>query len=88
MNVKLLGSLKTLFDLAWMRSYSSANRVKASSSTGKKLFKSFIYFEIALFAGSYLTWKRMNESQEFRLFMKNNFPSVLEGKLFETFGAY
>lgn len=40
--------------------------------------KGFIYFEISLFLGSYFIWKRMNNSQDFRYYMKNQFPFVLE----------
>ncbi len=53
---------------------------QSKSSTGKSLFKGFIYVEIALFVGSYILWKRMNDSQEFRYYMKSNFPTILEGK--------
>jgi hypothetical protein len=41
--------------------------------------KLFVVFEVALAYGSYLTWKRMNNSQEFRFYIKNTFPVVLEG---------
>lgn len=49
------------------------------SSVVKSIFKGFIYIEIVVFLGSYLLWKRMNDSQEFRLYMKNSYPTVLEG---------
>lgn len=49
------------------------------SSVVKSFFKGFIYIEIVLFVGSYLLWKRMNDSQEFRRFMKKSQPTILEG---------
>jgi hypothetical protein len=50
------------------------------TSVFKRLFKSLVYIEVGLFIGSYILWKRMNDSQDFRLYMKNNYPSILEGK--------
>jgi hypothetical protein len=44
-------------------------------------FKAFVYFEIGAFIGSYLVWKRMNNSQDFRYYMSKTFPFVLEGYL-------
>lgn len=41
--------------------------------------KGLLYAEIGLFIGCYLVWKRMNQSQEFRFYMKNNWPTILEG---------
>lgn len=52
------------------------------SSVGKSLFKGFIYIEIVLFVGSYFLWKHMNDSQEFRFYMKNSYPTILEGNNF------
>ena len=50
--------------------------------------KGFVYFEIGAFIGSYLCWKRMNNSQEFRYYMSKTFPFALEGyyKMGETIG--
>ena len=54
---------------------------KPTKPLRRKLFvKLFVVAELAFFIGSYLVWKRMNSSQEFRLYMKNNCPIVLEGK--------
>ena len=44
-------------------------------------FKALVYFEIGAFIGSYLVWKRMNNSQDFRYYMSKTFPFVLEGYL-------
>lgn len=52
------------------------------SSVGKSLFRGFIYIEIVLFVGSYLLWKHMNDSQEFRFYMKKSYPTILEGNYF------
>jgi hypothetical protein len=51
-------------------------------------FKIFVYFELAVLFGSYLLWKRMNSSQEFRYKIKTTFPSMLEGyyKIGESIG--
>lgn len=42
--------------------------------------KIILLTEIGVFISSYVIWKQMNESQEFRRYMKNNFPLILEGK--------
>ncbi len=57
-----------------------------SSGTFKGLFKGFIYVEVALFAATYLLWKHMNNSQEFRFYLNQNLPTVLESK--RTFTAF
>lgn len=65
--------------------YSSSNQFKrannksSSSFIFKSLVKPVIVIEVALFLGSYALWKSMNQSQEFRFYMKNNYPSILEG---------
>ncbi len=45
----------------------------------KSFFKGILFLEVGLFFGSYLLWKRMNNSQEFRYYLNKNFPSILEG---------
>ena len=45
----------------------------------KSFVKGILYLEIGIFVGSYLLWKRMNDSQEFRHFLHQNLPTVLEG---------
>ncbi|RNA14126.1 FAN-like, partial [Brachionus plicatilis] len=46
--------------------------------TSLTLGKFFLITEVAAFVASYALWKRMNDSQEFRLFMRKNYPSILE----------
>ncbi|XP_072027362.1 protein CEBPZOS-like [Amphiura filiformis] len=40
--------------------------------------KLFIYAEVALIGGSYLVWRRMNRNQEFRKYMHEKYPYILE----------
>ena len=47
--------------------------------------KGFVFLEIGLFVGSYLLWKRMNDSREFRKYLNNNYPAVLEGTYLQIF---
>lgn len=55
-------------------------KVKANQSGGfKSVFKGLVYVEIGFFIGSYLLWKRMNDSREFRHYMSKSFPAILEG---------
>lgn len=56
-----------------------SNNKKYLQKSGFRLAKLVVYAEIACFIGSYLVWKRMNDSQEFRFYMSNNFPTILEG---------
>jgi hypothetical protein len=41
--------------------------------------KGFILFEITAFIGSYLVWKKLNNSQNFRYLMSKKAPFILEG---------
>lgn len=66
---------KTL--LIRQQSLQTAPRAKRSWLT---FVKGIVYVEVALFIGTYLVWKRMNDSQEFRFYMKNNWPTILEGE--------
>jgi hypothetical protein len=50
-----------------------------------RLFRGIIVLELAFLAGGYVVWKRMNESQEFRFYMKENWPTILEGILIAIF---
>ena len=43
------------------------------------LLKGFIIFEVATLVGSYLVWKRLNTSQDFRYYMSQKAPFILEG---------
>ncbi|XP_012281906.1 uncharacterized protein LOC105700548 [Orussus abietinus] len=45
----------------------------------KSGLKFFVTVEIALFLGSYALWRRINTSQDFRLYMHENYPSILNG---------
>ncbi len=49
-----------------------------SSGAFKTIFKGFIYVEIAFLATSYLLWKHMNNSQEFRFYLNQKLPLLLE----------
>lgn len=57
-----------------------------SSSRGTWV-KLFLGVEIGIFLGSYYVWRRMNRSQDFRQYMNDKYPSILEGyyKIGETF---
>jgi hypothetical protein len=44
-----------------------------------KFLRGFIYFEIGALFASYMIWKRLNGSQDFRYKVKQKFPSILEG---------
>ncbi|KAH0948229.1 hypothetical protein HN011_004769 [Eciton burchellii] len=44
----------------------------------KKSTKAILIFEGALFLGSYGIWYSMNTSQDFRYYMYQRFPSILE----------
>ena len=61
--------------------YNSSNKTSFAKkpSLAKAVLKPVIYFELAFLVGSYLVWKRMNSSQEFRFYMRNNYPNILEG---------
>ena len=48
-------------------------------SKGWLAFKGFVVFEVATFVGSFLCWRHVNRSQPFRLYLSNNYPSILEG---------
>ena len=57
---------------------STPNKSLSSSSLFAKFAKPLIVSEVLLLVVAYLTWSRMNNSQDFRLYMKENFPSILE----------
>ncbi|KAF7998203.1 hypothetical protein HCN44_009601 [Aphidius gifuensis] len=44
---------------------------------------------IKTFGVTYIVWRRMNRSQDFRFYMNENFPSILEGyyKIGETISS-
>lgn len=46
---------------------------------GAAILSGFACAELVLFLGSYWLWRRMNHSQEFRLYMRSNYPTILEG---------
>lgn len=52
---------------------------KKKQGGAKSFVKGILLLEIGVFVGSYILWKRMNDSQEFRHFLNQNLPSVLEG---------
>ena len=56
-----------------------SRRERNARGLGTKLVKGFVFAEIVVFFGSYYVWRRMNHSQEFRYYMRNNYPSILEG---------
>lgn len=45
----------------------------------RPLFKGILYLEIFFLISSYLLWKRMNDSREFRYYLNENYPKILEG---------
>jgi len=45
----------------------------------KRGFKAILVVEAALLLGSYGFWRRLNTSQDFRYYMHQNFPLLLEG---------
>ncbi|XP_053665748.1 uncharacterized protein LOC128714891 [Anopheles marshallii] len=51
--------------------------------------KTLIVVEAILFAVSYGGWHRLNTNREFRYYVKENYPSILEAyyQLGETFGG-
>lgn len=51
----------------------------SNKKTWMKFARGFLLIEIGFFVGCYLVWKRMNNSQEFRFYMKQNWPTILEG---------
>ena len=57
-------------------------------SKGWLAFKGFVAFEAALFIGSFLCWRHVNRSQTFRLYLSDNYPSVLEGISLEGFSTF
>lgn len=44
-----------------------------------KVGKRLILFEGLLFTGSFILWSCMYKSQDFRYFLRQNFPSMLNG---------
>ena len=44
-------------------------------------FKTFVFAEVGALFLSYFVWNKMNTSQEYRYFIKNNVPVLLEGKI-------
>jgi hypothetical protein len=50
------------------------------------VLKVFVAIEIAVAGASYLVWNRMNTNQSFRKYMRDSYPSILDGyyKLGET----
>jgi hypothetical protein len=54
---------------------------KSKQPKTRLLVKAALVVELGLFIGSYLVWKRMNSSQDFRFYMRNNYPQILEGNL-------
>lgn len=50
-----------------------------TKSIFKAYFKLFVLLEVAGFLGSYYVWKRMNSSQDFRFYMSQAYPTILEG---------
>lgn len=65
---------------------------KTSRSKMGLLVKTAFVVELGIFIGSYLVWKRMNSSQDFRFYMRNNYPQILEGicglKAFSEFNLF
>lgn len=45
----------------------------------RRVAKILFVVEGVLFAASYAIWHRMNHSRDFRLYMHNNYSSILEG---------
>ncbi|CAF0903476.1 unnamed protein product [Brachionus calyciflorus] len=64
-------------------SFNSNFKKRSQYSTPKEIGLTFGKFvliaEVGIFIGSYLVWKRMNDSQDFRHYMSRKFPSILEG---------
>ena len=54
-------------------------RTPRKSGLGIRLFKGFLIAEIVGFGGTFFLWNRMNHSQDFRKYMRNNYPYILEG---------
>lgn len=53
---------------------------KARLSRRSIWFKTFVIAEVGALLVSYALWHQMNTSQEYRYYIKNNIPSLLEGK--------
>lgn len=51
---------------------------RKQSGLGTRLFKGFLIVEIAGFFGAFYLWNRMNRSQDFRKYMRNNYPYILD----------
>ncbi|KAK0080216.1 hypothetical protein PV325_000291, partial [Microctonus aethiopoides] len=71
----------------WPSTPSMLRKPQSHIQRSAKIFgKYFLLFELTLFSCSYLLYRRMNRSQEFRYYMHNNYPTVLEGyyKIGET----
>ncbi|KAG4072281.1 hypothetical protein HA402_004213 [Bradysia odoriphaga] len=56
--------------------------LKLIASGAKILFVA----EVAAFSVSYLVWHRMNTNRDFRQYMNDNFPTILEG--YYSFGEF
>lgn len=68
---------------SFARAFNSTKQIKSNklkkSGSLKIWVKTFIGLELIFLAGSYYIWRKMNTSQDFRFYMKNNFPTVLDG---------
>ena len=60
------------------RTYENAS--KRTKKIGWSFVKGFVYIEVGCLIGAYLFWRKMNNSQDFRFYLKNNWPTILEGK--------
>lgn len=70
---KMFDNLFKIFKTSFpKKSYSLKN-------TTLKFAKFILLTEISFFISSYVIWKQMNESQEFRYYMRKNYPLILEG---------
>ncbi|XP_058947007.1 protein CEBPZOS [Pocillopora verrucosa] len=51
----------------------------AGKSGWRKLLRAAIVGEVALLIGSYRVWHQMNTSRDYRKWMDDNYPAILEG---------
>jgi len=72
---------KHLFVKTRQLNFEPKQRKTIFNSPFYKLAKYLFVFEAAVLIATYLVWKRMNTSQDFRFYMSKNFPIVLEGKI-------
>jgi hypothetical protein len=74
-------SHKRLFIKTRPLNFEPKQRKTIFNSSFYKLAKYLFVLEAAVLIATYLVWKRMNTSLEFRFYMSKNFPIILEGKI-------